>query len=81
MSCLKKVGWYIAPITLPSVNKNCPKCGHNARFVNTEKFRVNANKNRLDVWLIYQCNHCKSTWNMTIYEHPRRFQGRNTNYF
>lgn len=35
------------------------------------KFRVNANGNRLDVWLIYRCKKCKHSWNLTIYERIR----------
>lgn len=27
---------------------------------------MNANQSKLDVWLIYQCKKCKTTWNMTI---------------
>jgi len=68
MSYLKEINWVVVPTTTPTVKKNCSKCGHHATFVNSEKFRVNANKNKLDVWLIYQCEKCKSTWNMTIYE-------------
>lgn len=68
MSYLKEITWQVMPLTSPKVNKTCPKCGNHASFINTEKFRVNANKNKLDVWLIYQCEKCKSTWNMTIYE-------------
>jgi hypothetical protein len=29
---------------------------------------VNANGNQLDVWIIYQCEKCKHTYNLTIYE-------------
>lgn len=68
MSCLKNITWEITPIELPKVIRNCPKCGNNSLFINTKKFRVNANKNNLDIWLIYQCEKCKSTWNMSIYE-------------
>ena len=35
------------------------------------KFRVNANGNRLDVWLIYQCEKCKHTYNLAIYERAK----------
>lgn len=68
MSYLKNIKWEIVPLTIPMVKRNCPKCGNNAYFKNSEKFRVNANKKNLDIWLIYQCEKCKSTWNMTIYE-------------
>ena len=68
MSYLKKVEWIVVPSNKPIVMRNCPKCNKKSEFLNTEKFRVNANKNLIDVWLIYQCKKCKSTWNMPIYE-------------
>ena len=68
MSYLKKYQWELVPENLPKVKRNCPKCNEKSHFINSEKFRVNANKNNLDIWLIYQCEKCKSTWNMTIYE-------------
>ena len=46
-------------------------CGHKTRFVNTGRFRVNANGSRLDVWLIYQCEKCKHTYNIPILERVR----------
>ncbi|WP_236900381.1 DUF1062 domain-containing protein [Clostridium pasteurianum] len=30
-------------------------------------FRINAQRKYLDIWLIYKCSDCDSTWNMTIY--------------
>ena len=71
MSYLKKYQWELVPINLPIVRRNCPKCDEKSRYINTERFRVNANKNNIDVWLIYQCEKCKSTWNMTIYERTK----------
>ncbi|GMQ65072.1 DUF1062 domain-containing protein [Vallitalea maricola] len=68
MSYLKNIKWEIVPLTIPAVIRNCPKCGNNAVYRSSGKFRVNANKNKLDIWLIYQCEKCKSTWNMGIYE-------------
>jgi len=32
----------------------------------SEKFRVNANQVRVDIWLIYKCSKCDSTWKLTI---------------
>lgn len=58
--------WNVVPMTGPTVIRNCPKCGNNSEYVSSNNFRVNANQNYLDVWLIYQCNKCKSTWNMEI---------------
>lgn len=68
MSYLKKYQWELVPENLPIVKRNCPKCNQKSHYINSEKFRVNANKNNLDIWLIYQCEKCKSTWNMTIHE-------------
>lgn len=48
--------------------RNCPKCGNGSIYVSTNNFRVNANGNRIDVWLIYQCEKCRNTYNLTIYE-------------
>lgn len=68
MSYLRKTQWDIIPSDKPKVIRNCPKCGKKTHYLNTEKFRVNANKNLIDAWLIYQCSKCKSTWNLTLYE-------------
>ncbi|MGG7177502.1 DUF1062 domain-containing protein [Clostridium paraputrificum] len=68
MSYLKKYIWELVPENLPKVKRNCPKCNEKTHYINSEKFRVNANKSNLDVWLIHQCEKCKSTWNMAIYE-------------
>ena len=46
----------------------CAHCGRKMAFVSTRRFRVNANKNKLDVWLIYQCKKCKHTLNIPIFE-------------
>lgn len=50
------------------VYHRCGGCGKRQEFVNSGKFRVNANGNRVDVWLIYRCRKCKHSWNLTIYE-------------
>lgn len=73
MRYLNQIKWEITPITLPTVTKVCPKCSKQADYINTEKFRVNANKKSLDIWLIYQCSKCKSTLNLTLFEriHPK----------
>ncbi|WP_297424746.1 DUF1062 domain-containing protein [Clostridium sp.] len=80
MSYLKKYEWEIHPNKLPIVRRNCPKCNQKTNYINTEKFRVNANKNSIDVWLIYQCEKCKSTWNMTIYERVNSVDINNQEY-
>lgn len=60
--------WIVTPETLPKVRRRCPKCGRKTEFENSGKFRVNGNGRLLDVWLIYRCQVCKSTWNLEIYE-------------
>lgn len=32
---------------------------------------MNANGNKVDVWLIYRCKKCKHSWNLAIYERIR----------
>jgi hypothetical protein len=71
MSYLKKYEWELIPKGLPLVKRNCPKCNEKTHYINSEKFRVNANKNNIDIWLIFQCEKCKSTFNMTIYERTK----------
>lgn len=68
MSYLRKKQWVFILDSIPEVTRYCPKCGRKSNFINSEKFRINANRNHIDVWLIYQCTKCKSTWNMSIYE-------------
>lgn len=46
----------------------CGGCGKKQEFINSRKLRVNANGNRVDVWLIYRCKKCKHSWNLTVYE-------------
>lgn len=72
MSYLKKIEYRIEPEQSFGVIHNCAGCGKKERFINTGRFRVNANGNRLDVWLIYQCEKCKHTLNLSIYERVDR---------
>lgn len=60
--------WIIRPDHLPVVLRRCPKCGKKTEFENSGRFRVNANGCLLDVWLIYRCSVCETTWNMAVYE-------------
>ncbi len=55
----------------------CGGCGKKQEFINSGKFRVNANGKSVDVWLIYRCAKCKHSWNLTIYERrkPTKISG------
>ena len=71
MSYWKKIEYEMIPRESFLVIRGCAKCGRKTHFINTEKFRVNANGNKLDVWLIYQCEECKHTFNLAIYERQK----------
>lgn len=64
MSCY----YEIIPEDTYGIIRNCGKCSCKRIYHTTGKFRVNANGNHLDVWLIYQCEKCKHTYNLPIYE-------------
>ena len=60
--------WIVTPDQLPTIIRRCPKCGKRTEFINSGKFRVNANGRLIDVWMIYRCGQCNTSWNMTIWE-------------
>ena len=65
--CMKKITrevQYRSPVVAV---RYCKKCGRKSRFLCTGLFRVNANRKCLDIWLIYKCASCDTTWNSTIY--------------
>lgn len=61
------IEYRIMPVNSYKIMRKCAGCGCKQRFVNTNNFRVNANGNSIDVWLIYQCEKCKHTYNLDIY--------------
>ena len=71
MSYLKKIEYEIVLKDSFLVIRGCPKCGKKTLFINTKKFRINANGNKLDIWLIYQCEECRHTLNLAIYERKK----------
>lgn len=71
MSYLKKIEYEIILKDSFWVIRSCSKCGRKTHFKNTKKFRINANGNKLDIWLIYQCTKCKHTLNHAIYERQK----------
>jgi len=71
MSYLKKIEYKIVLKDSFWIIRNCSKCGRKTHYINTKKFRINANGNKLDIWLIYQCVECKHTLNLAIYERKK----------
>lgn len=55
----------------PKVINNCHRCKKQTMFYCSEKFRVNAQQKNIDVWLIYNCVHCDSTWNFPVLSRVR----------
>lgn len=70
---MKNVVWNIEYASPPAVIQYCKKCGHRTEYISSGQFRVNAQRKYLDIWLIYKCSHCDTTWNATIYSriHPQ----------
>lgn len=58
--------WRILPESTPKILRNCSRCEEKRHFSCSEKFRVNANKKIIDVWLIYKCDACEATFNLPI---------------
>ena len=68
MSYLKNKEYKIITTDSFEIIHACSGCSDKESFINTNRFRVNANGNKLDIWLIYQCEKCKHTLNIPIYE-------------
>ena len=60
------VVWTVEPCAPPAVVRRCPRCDAPRPFHTTDRFRVNGNGRRLDLWLIYSCSVCSATWNLTV---------------
>lgn len=59
--------WEVQYLSTPSILKYCKKCRKKMTFICSGQFRVNAQRRSLDVWLIYKCSNCDTTWNASIY--------------
>ena len=68
MSSLLHVEWTVLTAGSPQIKRLCGRCGCTRAFVSTGKFRLNANGNRLDAWLIYKCLTCGNRWNRALFE-------------
>ncbi len=63
---MKNVIWNVEAASPPPVLRYCRKCGEKTAFCSSGQFRVNAQRKSLDVWLIYKCSVCGTTWNAEI---------------
>lgn len=63
-----RVTWRVTPLQPPLVRRHCSRCAAARAFACSLKFRTNAQKKRLDVWLIYRCSACADVWNLPIFE-------------
>lgn len=68
MSEILLVTWRITPLQPPRPRRHCGSCKATTPFISSGRFRTNAQKKRLDIWLIYRCAVCDETWNMPIVE-------------
>ena len=66
---MKKIVWEIQYLSLPLILKHCKKCGKKSNFSCSNKFRVNAQRRSLDIWLIYNCMVCDTSYNARVYSH------------
>ena len=62
------VRWSVVPLHTPRVPRHCPGCENRRLYYSSDKFRVNAHQRKVDVWLIYRCEHCDNSLNVTIIE-------------
>ncbi|AZV58691.1 DUF1062 domain-containing protein [Clostridium sp. AWRP] len=71
---MQKITWDIQYLSQPPAIRYCKKCGKKTDHLCSGSFRINAQRKYLDIWLIYKCSDCDSTWNMTIYSriNPKR---------
>lgn len=63
-----RVTWRVTPLQPPLVRRHCSRCAGEMPFACSMKFRTNAQKKRIDVWLVYHCRTCDTVWNLPIFE-------------
>lgn len=64
---MQKVVWEVQYLSPPAVLRYCKKCGKKTEYISSGLFRVNGQGKRLDIWLIYKCSNCDTTWKSAIY--------------
>ncbi len=58
--------WEVKVNNTPLLKRKCNRCNNNS-FYCSEKFRINAQKKNIDIWLIYRCIKCDNTYNLAIF--------------
>lgn len=62
--------WRIRPTATPRPWRHCATCGVTRAFVCSGRFRTNAQKKSIDVWLNYWCSWCDALWKYPLLERP-----------
>lgn len=65
---LLQVQWLVKPLRTPRPWLRCSRCDARTPFISSDKFRVNAQKKRIDAWLVYRCVQCDQSWNFPVPE-------------
>ncbi|WP_243713085.1 DUF1062 domain-containing protein [Actinomadura sp. 6K520] len=60
--------WVVRRTRLPFLSLRCPDCRSESATTGEGRFRVNANRTLLDVWLLVRCVACDRTSKLTVHE-------------
>lgn len=63
---MQKIIWTVQYLAPPPALRYCKHCGVQREFLCSGRFRINAQRRSLDIWLIYKCADCDTTWNATV---------------
>ena len=64
---MEEITWEVQYLSPPLAVRYCKKCSKKSEYSCSGLFRVNGQGKHLDIWLIYKCSNCYTTWNSTIY--------------
>jgi len=62
--------WEVRARNTPLLKRKCNHCDSD-KYYCSEKFRMNAQKRNIDIWLIYRCLNCDNTFNMSIFSRTK----------
>ena len=66
---MKILLWEVCLLRAPTVNRYCKRCNQKSEFESSGLFRVNSQQKNLEIWHIYKCQVCDTTWNLTVFSH------------